>query len=1015
MSNEVIFSGVLVLTALLCYHNSLQCGFVFDDVSAIKDNKDLRPTAPWSKLFWNDFWGTPMHKERSHKSYRPLCVLSFRMNYAFSELQPWSYHLVNNVLHAAVCVLFLRVCGMFLSDISSFLAAMLFAVHPVHTEAITGVVGRAELLSSIFYLLALMSYSKCTGYRSNTAWLPLCITVALVTVAMLCKEQGITVIGVCCVYEVFIAQKMRFDQILSIAVSWLSKKPNLPVWLRKAMVRAVFLVVVSVCLLLARIKVMGAQLPVFTRFDNPASTAPFPTRQLTFNYLLPINLWLLLCPAYLCCDWTMGTIPLVESILDLRNLATLLFYWLAYKLVRFALESNGQRARAVVMSLALMVFPFIPASNLFFPVGFVVAERILYAPSMGFCMLVAVGFELLLSYKRSLGYVLWLFMAALILTHSCKTYIRNYDWESEYTIFKAALRVNQKNAKLYNNVGHALEAEKQFEEALTYFQQAAKVQPDDIGAHINVGRTLNTLKQYEPAEQAYRLALSLLPPVKPGQSYTTRIAPNHLNVFINLGNLISKNESRLLEADALLRTAISMRTDFIQAYINRGDILMKLNRSEEAEEQYLTALRYEDDNPDLYYNLGVIYLERGKKAEAFHQFETALRHNPNHKQALFNSAVLRQEIGDPKLRPEAYKRLHQLIKEEPKNEKIYFNLGMLAMDDKKYVDARSWFDKAIEIKEDFRSALFNTALMLNHDLKQPLAAIPYLEQLLKHYPDHTKGLILMGDININVRKDLDAAEANFEMILKKDPDNVQANHNLCVVYVERGQLLAAEKCLEKTLQLAPQEDYVQQHLNIVRTRINQAQQQQRLKQEQQQQQQETPMPQQQQPPGQQQQPPRQQHQLPTVQEVHTDQQQQQQQQQPQHPQEQIPVQDHQLLQHQEPSHQQQPPLQQQQQHQKQIKQQQQQSLPVQQPQEQHQQKSQHQQPPEQLTKRQQHQQQQQPKPHQQSEQLSHHEQQHQPPVQPEQLPRHGQPHSHRQQQPPLQQQQNHQQPSHPQQ
>ena len=82
----------------------------------------------------------------------------------------------------------------------------------------------------------------------------------------------------------------------------------------------------------------------------------------------------------------------------------------------------------------------------------------------------------------------------------------------------------------------------------------------------------------------------------------------------------------------------------------------------------------------------------------------------------------------------------------------------------------------------------------------------------------------MGDININVRKDLDAAEANFEMILKKDPDNVQANHNLCVVYVERGQLLAAEKCLEKTLQLAPQEDYVQQHLNIVRTRINQAQQ-----------------------------------------------------------------------------------------------------------------------------------------------------------------------------------------------
>ena len=54
--------------------------------------------------------------------------------------------------------------------------------------------------------------------------------------------------------------------------------------------------------------------------------------------------------------------------------------------------------------------------------------------------------------------------------------------------------------------------------------------------------------------------------------------------------------------------------------------------------------------------LGVVYLEQGRKAEAFHQFEKALKHNPKHKQALFNSAVLRQEIGDPKLRPEAYKR-----------------------------------------------------------------------------------------------------------------------------------------------------------------------------------------------------------------------------------------------------------------------------------------------------------------------------------------------------------------------
>jgi len=73
-------------------------------------------------------------------------------------------------------------------------------------------------------------------------------------------------------------------------------------------------------------------------------------------------------------------------------------------------------------------------------------------------------------------------------------------------------------------------------------------------------------------------AKSLLPKAKPGESYQARIAPNHLNVFLNLANLIARNSTRLEEADALYRQAISMRADYTQAYINRGDILIKMNR-----------------------------------------------------------------------------------------------------------------------------------------------------------------------------------------------------------------------------------------------------------------------------------------------------------------------------------------------------------------------------------------------------------------------------------------------------
>ncbi|CAG0925218.1 unnamed protein product, partial [Notodromas monacha] len=119
-----------------------------------------------------------------------------------------------------------------------------------------------------------------------------------------------------------------------------------------------------------------------------------------------------------------------------------------------------------------MVLPFLPASNLFFPVGFVVAERILYMPSMGFCMLVAYGWTELWKQTRTSKKIAWLVLAFLLLVHGSKTYQRNLDWESEYSIFMSGLKVNKRNAKLYNNVGHAYETLGDYPEALKYFQQA---------------------------------------------------------------------------------------------------------------------------------------------------------------------------------------------------------------------------------------------------------------------------------------------------------------------------------------------------------------------------------------------------------------------------------------------------------------------------------------------------------------------------------------------------------------
>lgn len=143
---------------------------------------------------------------------------------------------------------------------------------------------------------------------------------------------------------------------------------------------------------------------------------------------------------------------------------------------------------------------------------------------------------------------------------------------------------------------------------------------------------------------------------------------------------------------------------------------------------------------------------------------------------------------------------------------------MLAMDAEENEAAERWMRKAIALQPGFRSALFNLALLLAQG-KRERDALSVLDELLRHHPEHSKGLILKGDILMNQLKDTQGAREAFERILRSDPGNVQAKHNLCVVYFEERQLARAEQCLQETLAMAPHEEYIQRHLSIVRAKM----------------------------------------------------------------------------------------------------------------------------------------------------------------------------------------------------
>jgi len=131
---------IVTLTVIGCYINTLPAQLVHDDVFAIVENDDVTAGTPLSQLFFNDFWGEAMSSPTSHKSYRPLTVLTFRLNYAIHGLQPMGYHVINVMLHCLATLLFLHTCWHVIFTSCSgaaLLAGLLFATHPVHTEAVS--------------------------------------------------------------------------------------------------------------------------------------------------------------------------------------------------------------------------------------------------------------------------------------------------------------------------------------------------------------------------------------------------------------------------------------------------------------------------------------------------------------------------------------------------------------------------------------------------------------------------------------------------------------------------------------------------------------------------------------------------------------------------------------------------------------------------------------------------------------------------------------------------------------
>ena len=407
---------------------------------------------------------------------------------------PLSFHLTNVLLHGLVTLLFTHLLSSLCPHSPGLaeLAGLIFSVLPVHCEAVAGVVGRADILAALLSLLTLLSHQT---FSSSLA------TPILATLAMLAKEQGVTVLAVCCLLDIIntnLSHQHKQRTILRIGLSLIIILS----------LRAIFL---------------GGELPTFSRADNPASHSDSRlTRALTFLYLPVFNMMLLVCPSTLSYDWSMSSIPLVTSLTDSRNFLSLAFYSLLFcftskLLLTFYQQfepttpvhlcspwktnlSKTRRAGSntpgpspqmrrsqietismMALALSLIILPFLPAANIFFYVGFVVAERLLYLPSLGYSLLLALGVRRLASSRPLLSR---LGLLVLLLSAGLRTIARNTDWRNEETLFKSGLTVNP--AKSFSNLGNILYAKGQLKDSEIVFKEAIRCRPNMADTHYNL-------------------------------------------------------------------------------------------------------------------------------------------------------------------------------------------------------------------------------------------------------------------------------------------------------------------------------------------------------------------------------------------------------------------------------------------------------------------------------------------------------------------------------------------------
>jgi protein O-mannosyl-transferase len=683
---QVTGVGLLVALCFLAYFPVLHNGFIWDDDHYLTDNPFLNDLEGL-KRFWFDL--------RSRGQYYPLVFTSFWIEHKVWALDPLGYHVDNVILHCMNVLILWRILAL-LEIPGSWLAAAIFAIHPVQVESVAWITERKNLLSGFFYFLSLYCFLRFQsldplpnaeeGKNSNKAWGLYGISFVFFVCALLSKTVTCTLPAVI------------------LLICW---------WKQNRIRKKFFLLTIPYFTVGLCFAFLTTWVEKFhTGALGPGWEFSFFDRFLIAGRALWFYIGKLVWPSPIIFSyprWTIDDSIWWQYLYPLTFLFVIFILWYLRKTI-------GRGPLATVLFYAGSLFPALGFFNIY-PMRYsFVADHFQYLSCIGMIVIFSSGLEKFMD-REMFRTVITLKVCLLILLGNL-TWNQGPVYKDLFSLWNDTIRKNPTSWLAHNNLGHALALELKYEEAIFHYRMVIKLNPTFAKAHYNLGNALSKERKVEEAISHYKAAIKL--------------KPDYANAHNNLGIAMYK-ERKMEEAIFHYRMAIKLNPAFAIAHNNLGDVLKSKGTISEAISHHRIAIKLMPEYANAHFSIGVALSAEGNIEEALSHYRMAIKHEPGHAKAhnnLGNILQREQKTG------EAISHYKIAIKLNPALALAHYNLGSILLSEQKTEEAISHYKTAIRLKPDLALAHYNLGNILLSEQKIG-EAISHYKMTISLKPDHT--------------------------------------------------------------------------------------------------------------------------------------------------------------------------------------------------------------------------------------------------------------------------------------